>query len=52
VVWAVRDGRATRTPVTVGVQGRDLVEIVAGLRPGDRIVVAGADRVTEGQRLP
>lgn len=52
VVWAVRDGRAVRTPVTVGVQGRDVVEIAAGLRPGDRIVVRGADRVTDGQRLP
>jgi multidrug efflux pump subunit AcrA (membrane-fusion protein) len=52
VVWVVRDGRATRTPVTVGVQGRDLVEVLAGLSPGDRIVVRGADQVTEGQRLP
>lgn len=52
VVWAVRDGRAVRTPVTVGVQGRDVVEIASGLQPGDRIVVRGADRVTEGQRLP
>jgi len=52
VVWAVRDGRATRTPVTVGVQGPDLVEITAGLRPGDQLVVRGADLVSEGQRLP
>lgn len=52
VVWAVRDGRAARTPVTVGVQGLDLVEIEAGLQAGDRVVVRGADQVTEGQRLP
>ncbi|MPZ26323.1 MAG: HlyD family efflux transporter periplasmic adaptor subunit [Micromonosporaceae bacterium] len=52
VVWAVQDGQAVRIPVTLGVQGRDVVEIVSGLRPGDRIVVRGADRVTEGQRLP
>jgi multidrug efflux pump subunit AcrA (membrane-fusion protein) len=52
VVWAVRDGRATRTPVTVGVQGPDLVEVTAGLRPGDQLVVRGADLVSEGQRLP
>jgi multidrug efflux pump subunit AcrA (membrane-fusion protein) len=51
VVWTVRDGRAVRTPVTVGVQGPDLVQVVAGLRPGDRIVVRGADLVSEGQRL-
>jgi multidrug efflux pump subunit AcrA (membrane-fusion protein) len=52
VVWVVRDGRAVRTPVTVGVRGQDIVQIVAGLRPGERIVVRGADQVTEGQRLP
>ncbi|HEY8474076.1 MAG TPA: HlyD family efflux transporter periplasmic adaptor subunit [Natronosporangium sp.] len=51
VVWLVRDGRAVRTPVTVGVQGPELVEIVAGLRPGDRIVVSGADLVSEGDRV-
>jgi hypothetical protein len=39
-------------PVTVGVTGEDLVEIVAGLELGQRIVVTGADRVSEGQELP
>lgn len=52
VVWTVADGRARQTPVTLGVQGPDLVEILDGIRPGDRIVVSGADQVTEGQRLP
>lgn len=51
VVWTVRDGEATRIEVTLGVQGPDLVQVVAGLRPGDRIVVRGADLVTVGQRL-
>lgn len=52
VVWAVRDGRATRTEVTLGVQGPELVEVSSGLRAGDRIVVSGADRVSEGEQLP
>lgn len=51
-VWVVRDGRAERTLVTVGAQGPDLVEIRSGLRVGDRVVVRGADLVTEGQQLP
>lgn len=51
VVWTVRDGEATRIPVTVGVQGPDLVQVVSGLRAGDRIVVRGADLVTVGQQL-
>ncbi|MET8911805.1 HlyD family efflux transporter periplasmic adaptor subunit [Micromonospora sp. NPDC004551] len=50
-VWLLRDGRADRVPVTVGVQGQDLVQIVSGVRAGDRIVVRGADQVHDGQEL-
>lgn len=51
VVWVVRDGRATRTEVTLGVEGPELVEVLSGLRAGDQIVVSGADRVSEGEQL-
>ena len=34
-VWVVRDGKADRAPVTVGVQGQDLVQILNGVQPGD-----------------
>ncbi|KAB1108006.1 efflux RND transporter periplasmic adaptor subunit [Micromonospora aurantiaca] len=50
-VWVLRDGRADRVPVTVGVQGQDLVQIVDGVRAGDRVVVRGADQVRDGQEL-
>ena len=52
VVWRVRDGRAERVRVEVGVAGPEQVEIRSGLEPGDVIVVRGADLVSEGQRLP
>jgi HlyD family secretion protein len=51
-VWLVRDGHAVQTPVTVGVQGQDRVEIVSGIGPGDRLVVRGTDQVKAGQSLP
>jgi len=51
-VWVVRDGKAVRTPVTVGVSGQDLVQVVSGISSGDRIVVRGADQVRTGQQLP
>ncbi|WP_422734662.1 efflux RND transporter periplasmic adaptor subunit [Micromonospora sp. WMMD558] len=51
VVWVVRDGRAERAAVTVGVQGQDLVQIVRGVQAGDRVVVRGADQVRDGQEL-
>lgn len=51
VVWVVRDGKAGRAAVTVGVQGSDLVQILNGVQPGDRIVVRGADQVRDGQEV-
>ncbi|GAA1761952.1 efflux RND transporter periplasmic adaptor subunit [Luedemannella helvata] len=50
-VWVITGGKAVRQPVKVGVQGEDLVQIIDGLTPGQRVVVAGTDRVTEGQRI-
>jgi HlyD family secretion protein len=51
-VWVVRDGRAQRADVTLGVQGEDAVEIVSGVGEGDRVVVGGTDQIRQGQRLP
>jgi multidrug efflux pump subunit AcrA (membrane-fusion protein) len=52
VVWTVREGKAVRVPVTIGVAGTDVVQIVSGVGDGDRIVVRGADRVRAGMELP
>ena len=51
-VWAVRDGRAERVPVTLGVQGESVVQVTSGIGAGQRIVIAGADQVAAGQELP
>jgi multidrug efflux pump subunit AcrA (membrane-fusion protein) len=51
-VWTVRGGKAERVPVTLGVQGEDLVQVTSGLSDGQRIVVGGADQVSPGQELP
>ncbi len=51
-VWVVRDGKAVRVPVTVGVAGQDLVQVTSGVDSGDRIVVRGTDRVRAGMELP
>ncbi|WP_067506967.1 efflux RND transporter periplasmic adaptor subunit [Actinoplanes sp. TFC3] len=50
-VWTVRDGKAAQVPVTLGVQGEDVVQVATGLTAGDRIVVSGTDQVTAGQDL-
>jgi multidrug efflux pump subunit AcrA (membrane-fusion protein) len=51
-VWVIQDGRAERIVVTVGVQGKDAVQIVSGVRPGQQVVVRGTDQVRQGQHVP
>lgn len=41
--YVVRDGVAVKTPVRLGARSVDRVEILSGLRPGDRVVVSGAE---------
>ena len=49
-VWVVRGGRYERVPVTLGVQGEDVVQVTSGVDAGQRIVVSGADVVRAGDQ--
>lgn len=49
--YVVRDGIATRTPVKLGATSISAVEILSGLKQGDRIVVAGTDAFENAQRI-
>ena len=49
VVWVVRDGRLLRRAVTVGLRSIDRTEILAGLEPGDRVVISPLDGLTAGR---
>jgi len=52
VAWVVRpDQTVIPRPVKVGVVTGDRIEIVEGLQPGDRIVVAGVTQLREGQKV-
>jgi len=41
--YVVHDGIATKTPIRVGTSSIDKVEILDGLKEGDRIVISGTD---------
>ena len=49
--YVVRDGIATRTPVRMGATSISAVEILSGLKQGDKVVVAGTDAFGNAQRI-
>lgn len=51
-VWVVVNAKARKRLVRLGAQGSSRTEVVEGLKAGERIVVRGADRVRDGQRVP
>lgn len=50
-VMAVRDGRAQRLPVRIGIDDGLSVEIVEGLAPGETVVVAGREGLRDGDAV-
>ena len=51
-VWAVEQGKATRKYVKVGERTADWIEIKAGLKTGEPVVVEGAERLKQdGQKV-
>jgi HlyD family secretion protein len=51
VAYVVLDGVAVRTPIEVGATSLNAVEIVSGLKEGDRIVISGTDQFKGVQRV-
>jgi membrane fusion protein, multidrug efflux system len=51
-VWVPNEERRAQfVPVTLGIEGPEQIEIVAGLKEGDRFVVAGAGAVRNNDQL-
>jgi HlyD family secretion protein len=51
VAYLVRNGTAERTPIQVGATSLNAVEIVSGVKEGDRIVVSGTDAFNGAQKV-
>ena len=53
--YVLQDGQAVKRPIRLGAQSLSLVEVLEGLKPGDKVVISGAenfhgaDRVTISQ---
>jgi HlyD family secretion protein len=50
-VWLVTGGIAHKRAIRLGAQGDTVVQVLSGLAAGDRIVVSGADKVSDGQHV-
>lgn len=51
IVYLVRDQKLERRAVSLGAERGSDVEIIAGIAPGDKLVVSSADRLHEGQAV-
>ena len=49
--YVVRDGIAVRTPIQLGATSISAVEILSGLKQGDKVVVAGTDTFNNAARV-
>lgn len=50
-VYLVRDGLAVRTPVKLGATSVSAVEILGGLKQGDKIVISGTETFENAERV-
>lgn len=48
LAFVVKDGRAETRELKIGLRDRNVLEIAAGLRAGERVVVMGQHRLTDG----
>lgn len=50
-VWVAREGKASRQPVEVGEAQGDRIAILSGLSEGDKVIVEGYQKVSEGSQV-
>ena len=50
-VWVLMNGSAHLKRITLGAQGDATVQVLSGLSAGQRIVVSGADKVSDGEQI-
>jgi membrane fusion protein (multidrug efflux system) len=48
VIWVVKDGKADRREVSLGVRTPGFVEVASGVQAGEQVVVGGAERLQPG----
>ncbi len=50
-VYVVKDLQAIKVPLSVGIRGEEMLEIVSGISEGDLVVVSGGSMLKDGARV-
>ncbi len=50
-VFLIKENRVTKTPITVGVRFGDMVEVLSGVKAGDRVVLQPLEKIKNGSRI-
>jgi RND family efflux transporter MFP subunit len=50
-VFIIKENRVVKTPVTTGVKLGDMIEVLNGLKAGDRVVLKPLDKMRDGLRI-
>lgn len=51
VAFLIGDNRVVETPVVTGIGLGDMVEVLSGLKPGDKVVLRPADKLNNGDKV-
>jgi membrane fusion protein (multidrug efflux system) len=51
VAFVLEDGKAVQRPVETGIEAANRIQIVTGLQPGDNVIVAGNERLKNGDAV-
>jgi len=50
-VWLVENGKAAKKEVKVGFETDEDIEILEGLKEGDKVISKGVSKVKEGEKI-
>jgi multidrug efflux pump subunit AcrA (membrane-fusion protein) len=51
LVFLIKENRVVETPITIGQTFGDMVEVLSGVKEGDRVAIKPLDRLRDGRRI-
>ena len=51
IAFIIKDGKALRRKLETGIEGDGRVQIISGLQPGEKVVVAGNEKLRDGMEV-